>query len=54
MVVKEENKIAQRMHKETIIIDMLEATLPALEIGYFKTLLDAQVNAIVEGLFINR
>jgi membrane dipeptidase len=34
------------VHKEAIVIDMLEAVFPAMELRYFKTLTDAGVTAI--------
>ncbi len=46
MVVKEISERAQRVHREAIVIDMLETVFPAMEIGYFKSLVDAGVTAI--------
>ena len=52
MVTKEISERVQRLHKEAIVIDMLEAMFPAgenwspAEIEYFKTLVDAGVTAV--------
>lgn len=50
MEVKEISGRAQQVHKEAIVIDMLEAIYPEkwtpTEIGYFKTLVDAGVAAV--------
>lgn len=46
MAVKEISERAQRIHKEAIVIDMLEALCPAKDKAYFKTVVDAEVTAI--------
>jgi len=46
MTGKEISERAQRVHKEAIIVDMLEALFPARDIGYFKAAVDAGVTAI--------
>ena len=46
MVAKEISERAQRVHKEAIVIDMLEALFPARRPEYFKTAVDVGVTAI--------
>jgi membrane dipeptidase len=46
MVSKEISERAQRVHKEAIVIDMLEALFPARRPEYFKTAVDVGVTAI--------
>lgn len=46
MAVKEISERARRIHKEAIVIDMLEALSPAKDKAYFKTVGDAGVTAI--------
>jgi len=37
---------AWRVHKEATVIDMLEAMMPAIDVRYFETLVDAGVTAV--------
>jgi len=46
MTAREVGGRAWRVHKEAIVIDMLEAMAPAIDVRYFKTLIDAGVTAV--------
>jgi len=46
MAVKEISERAQRVYKEAIVADMLEALMPAKDVGYFKKTVDAGVTVI--------
>lgn len=46
MAAREVSGRAWRVHKEAIVIDMLEAMVPAIDVRYFKTLIDAGVTAV--------
>lgn len=46
MTAREVSGRAWRVHKEAIVIDMLEAMMPAIDVRYFGTLVEAGVTAV--------
>lgn len=46
MATDEISEKAKRVHREAIIVDMLEVLFPPECVGYFKTALEAGVSAL--------